>query len=81
VSAVGSGSAPGTTLPTVLVALVGEGVPTDALEARLRTLDPPVIARIEHDHVLFDLRTVQPWEDGILAEKIPELMAGRPEST
>jgi L-seryl-tRNA(Ser) seleniumtransferase len=80
VSAVGGGSAPGTTLPTVLVAVVGEGVPADALEARLRTLDPPVVARIEHDRVLFDLRTVQPWEDAILAEKIREAMAGRPES-
>ena len=30
----------------------------DAYLARLRASDPPVIARIEADHVVFDLRTV-----------------------
>jgi L-seryl-tRNA(Ser) seleniumtransferase len=57
-SAVGGGSAPGLALPTVLVAIEREGLTADALEARLRTLSTPVIARIVDDRVVLDLRTV-----------------------
>ena len=62
-SAVGGGSAPGVELPTWLVAIEREGLTSDGLEERLRQLTPPVIARIEHDHVLIDLRTVFPDQD------------------
>lgn len=55
-STVGGGSLPGETLPTKLVALT---VPNpDEFLARLRRGDPPVVARIENDRVVFDLRTV-----------------------
>jgi L-seryl-tRNA(Ser) seleniumtransferase len=71
-SAVGGGSAPGVELPTVLVAVVRKGLTADALEARLRQLTPPVIARIENDRLVIDLRTVHPEEDdrlrGLLGE-------------
>jgi len=66
-SAVGGGSAPGLALPTVLVALEREGLTADAIEARLRALDTPVIARIVDDRVTLDLRTVPPESDGQLA--------------
>jgi L-seryl-tRNA(Ser) seleniumtransferase len=65
-SAVGGGSAPGLQLPTVLLAIVRDGESPDATERRLRALDPPVIARIEHDRVVLDLRTVLPDQDAIL---------------
>jgi L-seryl-tRNA(Ser) seleniumtransferase len=67
VSAVGGGSAPGVELPTWLVAIAKDGLTPDALEQRLRRLTPPVIARIEHDRVLLDLRTVLPHQDAQLA--------------
>jgi L-seryl-tRNA(Ser) seleniumtransferase len=57
-SAVGGGSAPATRLPTRLVSIEIPGMSADALLARLRELDPPVIARIEEDRVVLDLRTV-----------------------
>ena len=38
-----------------------------ATEQWLRALDPPVIARIEHDRVVLDLRTVSPDQDSTLA--------------
>jgi seryl-tRNA(Sec) selenium transferase len=43
------------------------------LEARLRALDPPVIARIEDDHVVLDLRTVLPGQDDLLAAGLTTL--------
>jgi L-seryl-tRNA(Ser) seleniumtransferase len=67
VSAVGGGSAPGLQLPTVLLSIGRDGEAPDQTEQWLRTLDPPVIARIEHDRVVLDLRTVLPGDDATLA--------------
>ena len=55
-SAIGGGSAPGERLPTRLIALDASsaGLSPDALLIRLREDDPPIIARIEHDRVVFD---------------------------
>jgi len=60
-SAVGGGSLPGQTLPTKLVALETSLVTEWA--ARLRRGRPPVVARIERDRLLLDLRTVLPEQD------------------
>jgi L-seryl-tRNA(Ser) seleniumtransferase len=51
----------------VLLALDREGLSAVAIERRLRALDPPVVARIEHDRVVLDLRTVLPEQDELLA--------------
>jgi L-seryl-tRNA(Ser) seleniumtransferase len=65
-STIGGGSAPGTQLPTRLVAIA---LPAARLEATLRAQRPPVIARIENDHVVLDLRTVPPnRDDEVLAQ-------------
>ncbi len=55
-STVGGGSLPGETLPTKLIALTVNN-PDDFL-TRLRRGDPPVVARIENDRVVIDLRAV-----------------------
>jgi len=68
VSTVGGGSAPGTELPTRLVQLTRAHMTADAIEKHLRSLDPPIIARIEDDRVVLDLRTVLPEEDERLVE-------------
>ena len=73
ISAIGGGSAPGVELPTWLVSIARDGLTSAALEAQLRGLTPPIIARIEHDHLLLDLRTVLPDQDPLLAA----LIAGR----
>jgi L-seryl-tRNA(Ser) seleniumtransferase len=67
VSAVGGGSAPGVELPTWLVVIAKDGLTPDALESQLRRSTPPVVARIENDRVVLDLRTVLPDEDSQLA--------------
>ena len=66
-SAVGGGSAPGLQLPTVLLSITRDGWSAQQTEKYLRRLDPPVIARIEHDQLLLDLRTVLPDQDRQLA--------------
>jgi len=65
-SAVGGGSAPGVELPTKLVAIRRSGLSADAIENALRKNDPPVIARIENDRVVVDLRTVAEADDAIV---------------
>jgi L-seryl-tRNA(Ser) seleniumtransferase len=64
----GGGSAPEETIPTVLVLVRAAGRTADALHTRLRHGIPPVVARIEDDHVVLDLRTVRDEDlDGLAA--------------
>lgn len=63
-SVVGGGTTPGATLPSFAVALRAPERCADALAALLRSIDPPVIARIQDDLVLLDLRTVPEEIDG-----------------
>ena len=62
-SVIGGGAAPSAVLPTRLLAVTCEGLRADELARRLRTSDPPVIARVEEGRVLLDLRTVFPEQD------------------
>ena len=55
-SVIGGGSTPAQSIPTWLIVIEPEDV--IAAEKRLRSGDPPVIARIEDDRILVDLRTV-----------------------
>jgi L-seryl-tRNA(Ser) seleniumtransferase len=75
-STIGGGSAPGVELPTVLLAVERQGISPDGLERLLRTLDPPVIARIEADRVVLDLRTVPPEEDEALLNALLTIRLG-----
>ncbi len=62
-SVIGGGSTPGARLPTWLLAVTAGGFSADELAARLRSAEPPVIARVEEGRVLLDLRTVFPEQD------------------
>jgi L-seryl-tRNA(Ser) seleniumtransferase len=68
VSTIGGGSAPGSTLPTRLVTLQRDGFSADAVDARLRAADPPIVGRIVDDSVVLDLRTVLRDQDDRLIE-------------
>jgi L-seryl-tRNA(Ser) seleniumtransferase len=70
-STVGGGSAPGTEIPTRLIEIARNGMTADQIEEHLRTLDPPVIARIHEDRVVLDLRTVDPDDDLFVASITP----------
>ena len=67
-STVGGGSLPDETLPTFVLSLSVHS-PNRFLE-RLRLYLPPVIARLEADHVLFDPRTIMPEQDNNLLAAI-----------
>ena len=74
-STIGGGSAPGSELPTRLVALSHPSLSATQLEAALRGGQPPVIVRIEHGRVLLDLRTVLPDQDEVLVSVLSALGA------
>jgi L-seryl-tRNA(Ser) seleniumtransferase len=61
-SMIGGGSLPEESLPTALVALT-PAMGATAAAAALRRNDPPIVARIERDQVVIDLRTVDPADD------------------
>jgi L-seryl-tRNA(Ser) seleniumtransferase len=67
-SLIGGGATPEQPLPSWLVAVKCPDVVET--ERRCRFGDPPVVARIENDRLLFDLRTVFPSEEEELARVI-----------
>ena len=71
-SVIGGGSTPDQKLPTSLVAIASHRYSAAALEERLRkpTNGTPVIARIEEDRLVIDLRTVFVEEEEPLAEAV-----------
>jgi L-seryl-tRNA(Ser) seleniumtransferase len=69
-STVGGGTTPGFTLPTKLLALTHGRLSADGLESALRALPLPVIARIERDRLVLDLRTVFEDENDVIAEEL-----------
>ena len=72
-SVIGGGSTPGQSLPTKLVAITHARHSAQALEARLRQNSPPVIARVERDQLLLDVRTVFEGQDEELAQAFERL--------
>jgi L-seryl-tRNA(Ser) seleniumtransferase len=71
-SVIGGGSTPDQQLPTHLISISSPQFSPATLESRLRkpASGPPVIARIEDDRLILDLRTVFPDEEPALAAAI-----------
>lgn len=74
-SLLGAGAAPSCVLPTRLLALTADGMTADDLCSRLRSGDPPVIARVDEGRVLLDLRTVFPEQDAALGNFLARIAA------
>jgi L-seryl-tRNA(Ser) seleniumtransferase len=72
-SVIGGGAAPSSVLPTRLLAVSCASIGADGLAARLRTCDPPVIARVEQGRVLLDLRTVFADQDSLIAAALARI--------
>jgi L-seryl-tRNA(Ser) seleniumtransferase len=72
-SVIGGGTAPSAKLPTALLAITHESANADALAARLRAVEPPIVARIEEGRVLVDLRTVFPEQDEVITQALTRI--------
>ena len=72
-SVIGGGSTPAQSIPTWLIVIEPEDV--IGAEKRLRSGDPPVIARIEDDRILVDLRTVFAEEEEELRRALEGLVS------
>ena len=68
VSVIGGGSTPSQNLPTWLLRLRSSATSAAGLESLLRQSDPPVLARLDREAVLLDLRTVFPADDARLVD-------------
>ena len=75
-SAVGGGSAPTSSLPTLALSVAYNGLTANQIAERLRHWNPPIITRIVDDRVLIDLRTVLPAEESELEKALCALTAG-----
>ena len=67
-TAIGGGSAPGQTLPTKRLKITANKSAESIAEA-LRRHGPPIIGRIEDDHLFLDPRTVLPEEHQTVAKR------------
>jgi len=71
-SVIGGGATPEQSIPTWLIAI--ERADPVAAERQLRNADPPVVARIEKDRLLLDLRTVLPEEEAALLRALTAIV-------
>ena len=69
----GGGSSPGGEIPTALVAIGSTSFSAASIERHLRSREIPILARIEKEQVLIDLRTVFPEQDEIILQSINAL--------
>ena len=72
-AAAGGGSLPTQQIPTVLVAVNNKKMPATKMEEKLRKLEVPVIARVDKDEILFDLRTVAEDEFAFIVEGLRQI--------
>jgi L-seryl-tRNA(Ser) seleniumtransferase len=75
-SEVGGGSFPDVRLPTWLIRLTHSALTADDLARRLREGDPPIVARIEREHVVLDPRTILPAQVPATAAVLGRLLGG-----
>jgi L-seryl-tRNA(Ser) seleniumtransferase len=72
-SVIGGGSAPGSTLPTRAVAIQSNAMNAATLLERLRQWETPILARIEADRVLLDVRTLAPDQDSLIVTALKSI--------
>ncbi|KAF0249766.1 MAG: L-seryl-tRNA(Ser) seleniumtransferase, partial [bacterium] len=72
-SVMGGGSAPETPLPTTLIVIKSVELSANQMENKLRNNSLPIIARIEQDDLLIDLRSVLPDDEEPLLKAFVDL--------
>lgn len=69
---VGGGSVPCQRLLSYAVAVTPEGITAERAERALRTLERPIISRISHEQLLFDVRTLWDCDLEYVAEAVSQ---------
>jgi L-seryl-tRNA(Ser) seleniumtransferase len=77
-SQVGGGSLPALDLPSRVVSIQSVSFTAQKLEHLLRAGKPPIIARIESDQLLMDVRTILPDDFAIIREAFRTLLGDLP---
>jgi len=72
-SVVGGGAAPASVIPTILVTIASEKHGAAEMANLLRHHATPIIARVEDDRLLIDLRTVPPDNDDVVLTALLKL--------
>ena len=72
-AAIGGGSTPGVTIPSVAVRVEVQASSASRIDAALRACAHPIVGRIVDDRLLLDLRTVRPEEDALVVEALSAL--------
>lgn len=72
-SRVGGGALPLQDIPTKVASIRPIHISVEILEERLRRYDPPIIARIDDNRLLLDVRTLQKGESRIVEEAIKSM--------
>jgi L-seryl-tRNA(Ser) seleniumtransferase len=72
-SKAGGGSLPLLDLPTTVVCVDPLDMNVNKLEERLRFFDPPILARISEDKLVFDVRTIQEGENGLIVKALTDI--------
>ncbi|MFC1828286.1 L-seryl-tRNA(Sec) selenium transferase [Thermodesulfobacteriota bacterium] len=77
-SRAGGGALPLLDLPSRCIGIKIDGISANAMERFMRKNTPPVIGRIEEDHFIMDLRTIQDDELTIIKNAFDNLLKGHP---
>jgi L-seryl-tRNA(Ser) seleniumtransferase len=72
-SILGGGAAPSSSIPTTLLAITSEHHSAAEMLNQLRHNHPPIIARVEDDRLIVDLRTVWPEQDESVTSALAKL--------
>ncbi|MDR2301957.1 MAG: L-seryl-tRNA(Sec) selenium transferase [Deltaproteobacteria bacterium] len=71
---IGGGAAPEQPLASWAVGLESQRMPINLLEEKLRRFDPPIVARIFKDRLLFDVRTIFPDQMALIKQALNQAL-------
>ena len=72
-SVIGGGAAPSSSIPTTVLAVSSDRFSPSELANQLRHSETPIIARVEDDRLILDLRTVRSGDDAMVLAALTKL--------
>ncbi len=70
---VGGGTAPEVFLDGWAVTILAKGLPAEKIERRFRELDVPIVARVAHDKIYLDVRTILDDDIDLIVDEIDSI--------